>query len=128
MAIINRQGIKIEKHIQMPISSAHTAHTAHTAHIAHTGHTAQSNEHVQNNSTTIYIYQTLYKVSFTRVTKLNPIYQYMFSMNKLEKTNLLFNKNISQFYYLFKFQCIYIILISYISELIYEFKPNIIIC
>ena len=47
----------------------------------------------------------------------------MFSMNNLEKTNLLFNKNLLQFYYIFKFQWIYIILIPYIIKLICEFKP-----
>ena len=45
-------------------------------------------------------------------------------MNNLEKTNSLFNKNLLQFYYIFKFQYIYIILIPYISKLMYEFKPN----
>ena len=39
-------------------------------------------------------------------------------MNNLEKQNLL------QFIYIFKFQFINIILISYIIELIYEFKTN----
>ena len=48
----------------------------------------------------------------------------MFSMNNLEKTNLLSNKNPLQFYYIFKFQYFYIILISYIRKYIYEFKPN----
>ena len=48
----------------------------------------------------------------------------MFSINNLEKTNLLFNKNLSRFYYIFKFQRIYIILII----VIYEFKPNNYIC
>ena len=41
------------------------------------GHTAYSNEHVLNNSKTIYIYQTLCKVSFRLVNKLNPINQSM---------------------------------------------------
>ena len=48
----------------------------------------------------------------------------MFSMNNLEKTNLLFNKKLLQFYYIFKFKCIYIIQILYISILIDEFKPK----
>ena len=48
----------------------------------------------------------------------------MFPMNNLDKTNKLFNKNLVQFYYIFKFQCIYIILVSCISDLIYEFKRN----
>ena len=48
----------------------------------------------------------------------------MFLINILEKTNFLFNKNQLQFYHIFKFQCIYIILIPYISKHIYEFKLN----
>ena len=52
----------------------------------------------------------------------------MFSINNLEKTNLLLDINLLQFYYILKFQRFYVILISYISKLIYDLKPIIIMC